>query len=443
MPKCKNCQEKGIKLHKTYNGNEPSPKGRGVCAGCAEEGDVAEGTDGQLWEALRQGSSLAWKVISSPTQPPVVRATSRESLPPTKKRKSSKSDDDAGASKAKPSSIRPTSIEELRAKRMEFFTKKKKPAEVIVIDDSDDSVSGSKTKRKPQSKQKDVIVIDDSDDDESGAPKPKRKSQSQSKPDKLDSVFGGVMLAKEFDNQDVRGWFLSEKYDGYRAVWDGRRMLSRNGNEFVIPDFFRRMLPKETSLDGELWFGRGKFQNCGVFKKKVPKDSEWKDVKYMVFDTPLSKNPFEERYAVLRSLNIWNETIKLVEQVRVQGRDDIDRHFKRIVEGGGEGVMLRKPDSLYINGRSEHLLKMKEIMDSECEVIGYKMSETGPGILGSFDCRDVKTNQEFNLSGMTHEIRRNFKTTHPFGTLITYKYRGLTKDRKPRQPTYLRIRLEE
>jgi DNA ligase-1 len=327
----------------------------------------------------------------------------------------------------------------LRAKRLEFFTKKKKPASEVIVIDDDDSDSESKTKRKNQRK---VIVIDDSDDDDDDldAPKTKRKSQSKGKEE---SVFGGVMLAKEFSNQDVRGWFLSEKYDGYRAVWDGRRMLSRNGNEFVIPDFFRRMLPKETSLDGELWFGRGKFQNCGVFKKKVPKDSEWKNVKYMVFDTPFSKNPFEERYAVLRSLNIWNEMIKLVEQVRVQGRDEIDRHFKRIVEGGGEGIMIRKPDSMYINGRSEHLLKMKEIMDSECEVIGYKMSETGPGILGSFDCRDVETNQEFNLSGMTHEIRRNFKTTHPLGTLITYKYRGLTKDRKPRQPTYLRIRLKE
>ena len=43
MPKCKN------NLKKTYKGTEPSPKGKGWCAGGMEEGVTKKGTDGNKW----------------------------------------------------------------------------------------------------------------------------------------------------------------------------------------------------------------------------------------------------------------------------------------------------------------------------------------------------------------------------------------------------------
>ena len=69
-----------------------------------------------------------------------------------------------------------------------------------------------------------------------------------------------LLLAQSWDNfVDPTGWLLSEKLDGVRAFFDGRQFLSRQGNLFHAPDWFRTGLP-DVPLNGELWLGRKKFQ---------------------------------------------------------------------------------------------------------------------------------------------------------------------------------------
>ncbi|MFN9434913.1 MAG: hypothetical protein ACK6DC_08240 [Planctomycetota bacterium] len=42
-----------------------------------------------------------------------------------------------------------------------------------------------------------------------------------------------VLLASNWESHiDPTGWWMSEKLDGVRSLWDGRRFLSRQGNEF-------------------------------------------------------------------------------------------------------------------------------------------------------------------------------------------------------------------
>lgn len=48
--------------------------------------------------------------------------------------------------------------------------------------------------------------------------------------------------------------WIFEKYDGVRAVWNGKRgnMYSRYGNVLPIPNFVTDSLPPNTFLDGEV-----------------------------------------------------------------------------------------------------------------------------------------------------------------------------------------------
>lgn len=58
MPICVNCTNK----KKTYKGNEPSPKGKGYCGGCAKEGQIMKGLDGGMWIAMkRSNGAIYWK----------------------------------------------------------------------------------------------------------------------------------------------------------------------------------------------------------------------------------------------------------------------------------------------------------------------------------------------------------------------------------------------
>ena len=62
-------------------------------------------------------------------------------------------------------------------------------------------------------------------------------------------------------------------------------------------------------------------------------------------------------------------------------------------------------------------------------------------MLGSFQCEWVnpdKKKVKFYVSGMTDEIRQNYRTTHPVGTKITFAFKGFTKYGVPKNANYLR-----
>src|SRR5690606_20069402 len=107
------------------------------------------------------------------------------------------------------------------------------------------------------------------------------------------------------DDLDVTAYYVSEKYDGVRAYWDGQQLLTRQGNVLAIPDFFRRQLPAQP-LDGELWFGRGEFSRAAALVQRLPAHAdyqpEWQAVRYMLFDAPQQPGGFSQRLEYLQSL---------------------------------------------------------------------------------------------------------------------------------------------
>ena len=87
------------------------------------------------------------------------------------------------------------------------------------------------------------------------------------------------------------GWFVSEKYDGYRSRFmgspgGGKRFMSRQNKLFHSPNWFKEAMPPGVNLDGELWVGREDFQKMGIVRKKKPEPTEWVIVKYIVYDLP-------------------------------------------------------------------------------------------------------------------------------------------------------------
>ena len=238
---------------------------------------------------------------------------------------------------------------------------------------------------------------------------------------------------------DPTGWWVSEKYDGLRGYWDGRKLWSRKGNAIAAPEYFLAELPQDIALDGELWMGRGKFEETiGAVLSQVP-DERWKRVRFMVFDAPGAKGTFEERVQFLkRTLPEGNQFVKPVAQVRCKGTAQLLAERDRVVSEGGEGLMLRKPESEYEAGRSPTLLKVKTHDDAEATVIAHLPGKGKyAGKLGSLRMR-AADGREFSLgSGFTDAQR---EAPPAVGTVVTYRYRGLTAKGLPRFPTFLRVR---
>ena len=53
------------------------------------------------------------------------------------------------------------------------------------------------------------------------------------------------------------------------------------------PAWFTAALPADTDLDGELFMGRGMFQQCVSVTRRGNADEEWRAITYVIFDAPL------------------------------------------------------------------------------------------------------------------------------------------------------------
>ena len=284
------------------------------------------------------------------------------------------------------------------------------------------------------------------------------------------------MLAKEFTKgkDNPKGWLISEKFDGYRACYDHskKQFFSRQNKPFNAPEWFIQAMPPRL-VDGELWIGRNMFQEMGTVRKKVPVDEEWFNITFQVYDMPDHPGTFQERLKELKRIvkltkNRWNLRRKdyeypfnklecpvvVAKQTVVKDEKHLDSVYKEILKQGGEGIMLKDPNSPYEGKRSKFLLKYKPSFDEEAIITGYKPGQGKyQGLLGGFMCKplinhdtymsiDEDTDHAFTISGMDDEIRETYLQTHPIGTIISYEHSGKTDKGKPRFGRYTRIRTD-
>ncbi len=317
----------------------------------------------------------------------------------------------------------------------------------------------------------------------------------------------------------IAGWYMSEKLDGKRAYWDGGTsrglyavdvpwantvkdkkpvvatgLWTRAGKVIYAPGWWLDDLPK-IPLDGELWLGRGKFQQLvAITARHFPSD-DWKDVEYKVFDSPIN---LTDRTITVRDYEFeikgahtwatghlgvhypkigWNfemiqvflkgrvngKYVSIVEQVRLpctsqEAIDTVNKELDLLVIHGGEGLMLRKPESFWTPIRSHNLLKVKPWKIGKGTVDGYqhgigKLKGLMGALLLDFNGKKLK------ISGFT-DIERVYGShadylmakrfpgqiadvgvTHhrfPKGKQVRFKYRELSDDGIPKEARYKR-----
>ncbi len=262
----------------------------------------------------------------------------------------------------------------------------------------------------------------------------------------LDIQAPALQLANIY-NSDIHlhDYWVSEKLDGVRAYWDGNKFLSKQGNIYHAPDWFTEGFPS-FALDGELWLGRGQFDRLsGIVRKQVPIDKEWQKVSYQVFDLPENDDDFDGRLEYLKEYFATENTplwLRLIPQYKIANEPALLQKLKEIEILKGEGLMLHKGGSFYHAGRDDDLLKLKSYRDAEARVLahfsGNGKYETMLGALLVEAVNHLQEGKRFKIgSGFSDGERAN---PPKVGSIITYKYFGLTSKGLPRFASFMRIR---
>lgn len=259
-----------------------------------------------------------------------------------------------------------------------------------------------------------------------------------------------LMLAKAYHHGvDLADYWVSEKYDGLRGYWDGQQLLTRGGERVQAPAWFTAGWPA-TPMDGELWAGRGQFARAtSTVRQQVPDDGAWRGLRFMVFDLPAHGGTFTERIPALNATvaQINQPWVVAVVQTRATTHAALQAQMHRVVKAGGEGLVLHRGASLYTAARNDDLLKVKPHADAEARVLGHQAgSGKYTGMLGALLVESVASGNaaapgvRFKIgTGLSDAQRRN---PPPVGSVVTYRFRGLTDAGVPRFASFVRVAVD-
>lgn len=284
------------------------------------------------------------------------------------------------------------------------------------------------------------------------------------------------MLAVDHDPNKLEfPYYASPKLDGLRGLVKDGQLLSRSLK--LIPNIHvQNTLAKLklNGMDGELIAGQPTAKNCmqactSFFMAPNKVSDDWR---LHVFDMHDSEMGYDVRHQALtkRLLSVHSPHVVLHERRVIKDHDDLLAYEAESLNAGYEGLILRRPHSLYKFGRSTvnegFLLKVKRFTDGEAIILGFeeqmentnekqtnelgrskrsshKAGLVGKGTLGALLVRDVVSGVEFSVgTGLNDGMRDHIWSTRDDheGKIVKYKSFLIGVKDAPRHPVFLGFR---
>lgn len=284
---------------------------------------------------------------------------------------------------------------------------------------------------------------------------------------KVDKIIvGGIspMLAHKYSEQaDKIEWpaYIQPKLDGHRCIAmideSGKATLwTRTRKPITGVPHINRALEQSLAqyapivLDGELYTHsyRNDFERITSFVRQETPAPGHHIVQYHVYDIA-GPGAYEERE--LRLKTIWYESglhagtqdpLVLVSTFKIGTEEDLMEKFEFFLQNGYEGAMVRNGCGKYVGRRSGDLLKVKEFLDDEFEVVGVEAGRGKMADKAIFVCKtDAGTEFRVKMKGDLDELKKYLENPSlAIGKMLTVQYQGVTGANKvPRFPVGLRL----
>lgn len=236
-----------------------------------------------------------------------------------------------------------------------------------------------------------------------------------------------------------KGFLYSEKMDGWFVYWDGHSLFTKSGRrKFDVPASHLCALPLNTHVVGELVLpGR----HSSAVSKLLRRTGPWNEARLYAFDLPRCALPFETRTEKLKEVVARQQRgarqkkfLHYIPQKIITTDRKFLQDFLKIINRGGEGLVLTDPDSFYTERAAR--VKLKAVQDAEAVVVGY--SHAPASLLVRFQ------RERFRLGvGLSNQQRRNLRKHFPLRSLVKFSYRYIGPTGRPIEARLIGRRMKD
>jgi ATP-dependent DNA ligase len=272
----------------------------------------------------------------------------------------------------------------------------------------------------------------------------------------------GIMLCHPFEEKRLSKWnppyIVQPKLDGERCRAipniNGHFLVSSEENIFnTVPhiiDAIKELRAREyvelTELDGELYNHGMSFEEIHsiVSSQRASVSYDSHKIQYHIFDI-INQEPQYTRIKMLKNLNLKHPLV-LVPSYIAYTLDEVLETYRKILDQGYEGIVVRELSNMYVRKRSTSMMKFKPKKEDSYVITGWKeeVDKYGSpkGTLGAFICQG-SDGTDFSVgSGLTDEDRKSFWNTREdlVGKVCRVQYQHITPGRKvPRFPVFVEV----
>lgn len=266
-----------------------------------------------------------------------------------------------------------------------------------------------------------------------------------------------VQLAKEGTKKRHYPLYAQVKYDGVRLLYNTteKTFFTRSGKSFkskTMSSWFKDF-PEGYMIDGEIVLDTNVQEDRQVVSGYITKLLSgnvivpYNKMIYQAFDILYEKDfrdanivPtwYTDRFNKLSSMLISNKNVQIAKTIGVNSDIEVDTLFDQIIDSGGEGLILKRPDHKYSYKRSDDWEKLKATYSETFLVTGVEEGKGKyEGQIGALICENTKLGIKTKVGSGLTDYLRSLNDDNFIGKSVEILFNTVTTNEKGEKSLFL------
>lgn len=157
----------------------------------------------------------------------------------------------------------------------------------------------------------------------------------------------------------------------------------------------------------------------------------WDSLTFSEFENGLSTRPYTERFGEAIRLSFMTQSLQPIPSYRVYSMKEAQAIADEYISEGFEGAVVKKLDTIWEDGTSKDMVKIKEVYDADLYCVGIKLGKGKyEGKIGSLILQTTCGRIEVDCGSGLTDLDRNKHPDEFIGKIIEIQYNKFIQSKK-------------